>query len=77
MIDNLYNFMLSSKLINDKLCKMILIKYSFSFLKIRRTYKLLSCLNRSTFILNERWLGECKKNRMFSSNFYYEQFFLN
>jgi len=35
--------------------------------KIRRTYKFLSCLNRGTLILNERWLDECSKNKMFSN----------
>lgn len=33
--------------------------------KIRKTYKFLSCLSRGTFILNERWLDESNKSKMF------------
>jgi hypothetical protein len=38
--------------------------------KVRKTYKFLSCLSRGTFILNERWLEESNKSKMFLSGEY-------
>lgn len=35
--------------------------------KIRKTYKFLSCLSRGAHILNERWLEESNKSKMFLS----------
>ena len=35
--------------------------------KIRKTYKFLSCVSKGASILNERWLQESNKSKMFQS----------
>ena len=37
--------------------------------KIIKSWKFLSCLSRGIPIVNERWLDECHKSKLFISNY--------